>query len=159
MKYNICQIAFLLLLSGTLYAQKKQNEIYYPVLRIIDGDTFRIADGTSKGQSVRLIGVDAPEIRNSGNKVKHALGNEATAYLYKLIGGKVVRLEFDVDRTDRYGRTLAYVYLPDGTFVNAELLKNGYASIMTIQPNVKYQDYFLKLERRARNNNKGLWRD
>lgn len=131
---------------------------FYKVMRVVDGDTFMIADGTAKGQAVRLTGIDAPESRNSRNKVKHALGAEATAYLQKLIAGKKVRLEYDVDKTDRYGRTLAYVYLEDGTFVNAAIIKNGYASIMTIPPNVKYQELFLKLEKRARNNHKGLWK-
>ncbi|HTN68218.1 MAG TPA: thermonuclease family protein, partial [Dysgonamonadaceae bacterium] len=68
------------------------------------------------------------------------------------------RLEYDVGRLDRFGRTLAYVYLEDGTFLNADLLKKGYARIMTIQPNVKHADYFLKLERKARKKKKGMWK-
>lgn len=139
-------------------AQKRIAHRYYPVLRVIDGDTFRAADGSPKGMIIRLIGVDAPESRNTGRKVKSELGAEATKYLQKLIGGKRVRLEYDVDRTDQYGRTLAYVYLEDGTFINAELVKNGYANIMTIPPNVKYQELFLKLERKARKSGEGLWK-
>jgi micrococcal nuclease len=68
-----------------------------------------------------------------------------------------VKLQYDVDRIDQYGRTLAYVYLEDGTFVNAEIVKNGYAQIMTVPPNVKYADKFLKLQQEARENNRGLW--
>ena len=86
-----------------------------------------------------------------------SFGKEASDYLTRLIGGKKVRLEYDVGHLDKYGRTLAYVYLKDGTFVNALLVKNGYATVMTVPPNVKYADTFIKLERKARNKNKGLW--
>lgn len=150
-------ILVLLISTGYAEAQKKQAFRYYPVLRVIDGDTFRIFDGSRKGEVIRLIGVDAPESRNTGKKVKSEFGVISARYLEKLIAGKKVRLEYDVDKKDRYGRTLAYVYLQDGTFVNAELVKNGYANIMTVPPNVKYQELFLKLERRARSRNRGLW--
>jgi micrococcal nuclease len=63
----------------------------------------------------------------------------------------------DVEARDKYGRFLAYVYLPDGTMFNALLVKEGYAQIMTIPPNVKYQDLFLKLQREAREQGKELW--
>ncbi len=72
--------------------------------------------------------------------------------------GKTVRLEFDVEQRDRYGRLLAYVYLEDGTFVNAWLVENGYAMVITVPPNVKYQELFLKLQREARETRRGLWR-
>lgn len=77
----------------------------------------------------------------------------------KLLANKKVRLEYDVGKKDKYNRTLAYVYLTDGTFVNAELVKQGYAMVMTIPPNVKYAEKFVKLERRARKNNRGLWNE
>lgn len=75
----------------------------------------------------------------------------------KLVEGKTVRREFDVGRRDRYRRLLAYVYLEDGTFVNAWLVREGFAQVMAIPPNVKYQDLFLKLQREAREENRGLW--
>jgi micrococcal nuclease len=68
-----------------------------------------------------------------------------------------VRLEYDVEHHDKYNRTLAYVYLEDGTFVNAWLVENGYARVSTYPPNVKYQDKFIELERKAREEGKGLW--
>jgi len=71
---------------------------------------------------------------------------------------KVYR-EFDVEKKDRYERLLAYVYLKDGTFLNAEIVKQGYASLMTYPPNVKYADDFVKLYREARENNRGLWKE
>jgi micrococcal nuclease len=88
------------------------------------------------------------------------LGRRAYEFTKKLVEGKRVSLEFDVEKYDKYGRLLAYVYLKkDGTFVNAEIVKQGYASLMTILPNAKYADLFLKLYREARLNNRGLWRE
>jgi micrococcal nuclease len=76
-----------------------------------------------------------------------------------LCEGKNVRLEFDGQKRDRYKRLLAYVYLEDGIFVNAKILEEGYGQVMTIPPNVKYAEYFLRLQETARENNKGLWSD
>jgi micrococcal nuclease len=132
---------------------------YYAVTRVVDGDTFWIDDGSAKGLKIRLIGVDAPEPRNNGKKMKGYFGTESSDYLTRLISGKKVRLEYDVGRFDQYGRTLAYVYLEDGTFVNADLVKNGYATVMTTPPNVKYADTFVELAARARKHNKGLWKE
>jgi micrococcal nuclease len=125
----------------------------------VDGDTFWADDGTSKGVKIRLIGVDAPESRKTFKKEVGYFGKEAKAYLTNLLIGKSVRLEYDVNRTDQYGRTLAYVYLQDGSFVNADLVKNGYAMTLTIPPNVKYADEFVKLQEDARENNRGLWKE
>ncbi len=132
---------------------------YMNVIRVIDGDTFLLDDGSEKGIRIRLIGVDAPETRNSGRKRIGYFGQQSKEYLSVLLTGKKVRLEFDIDKEDQYNRTLAYVYLPDRTFVNAELVKQGYAMVMTIPPNVRYADRFVKLERSARKNNKGLWNE
>jgi micrococcal nuclease len=153
----------IIIIIGILYsvilnsADNKDKYQYFNVRKVVDGDTFWIDDGTQKGLKIRLIGVDAPESRNSGKKEISSFGREASDYLTRLIGGKKVRLEYDVGHLDKYGRTLAYVYLKDGTFVNAALVKNGYATVMTVPPNVKYADTFIKLERKARNKNKGLW--
>ena len=85
------------------------------------------------------------------------MGNKATAFTKSLVGKKRVRIEFDVEKRDRYGRLLAYVYLPDGRMLNAELVKEGYAQVYTFPLNVKYVDMFLKLQEEARENNRGLW--
>lgn len=140
-------------------ADKKDKYTYYKVKKVVDGDTFWIYDGSQEGLKIRLIGVDAPESRNSGNKETGYFGRESSAYLKTLITGRKVRLEYDVGHFDKYGRTLAYVYLEDGTFINATLVKNGFATVMTVPPNVKYADTFLRLERKARNHKKGLWGD
>lgn len=130
---------------------------FYTVTRVVDGDTFWVDNSSEKGIKVRLIGVDAPESRNVFKKKKGYYGTESKNYLKGLLQNKRVRLEKDVDSLDRYGRTLSYVYLEDGTFLNAELVKNGYAQIMTVPPNVKFAELFLTLQREARENNRGLW--
>ena len=123
------------------------------VIRVIDGDTIELEGGVK----VRYIGIDTPETVHPSKPVQF-MGKEASAFNRQLVEGKDVRLEYDVQRTDKYGRTLAYVYVGD-TFVNAELVKQGYAQIMTIPPNVKYQDLFLKLQKEAREAKLGLWSD
>ena len=151
-------LAFSLLdLSCNSRSPAAKNLHYMPVTKVIDGDTFWADDGSEKGIKIRLIGVDAPESRNVFKKVVGYFGKESKQYMTSLIAGKKVRLVYDIDPLDQYGRTLAYVYLQDGTFVNAELVKQGYAMVMTVPPNVKYAEKFVKLERRARKNNRGLW--
>lgn len=138
-------------------ADNANKIVYYSVTKITDGDTFWVDDGSAKGMKIRLIGVDAPETRKTKHKEIGFYGQEAKAYLTSMIAGKEVRLESDVDPDDKYGRKLAYVYLEDGTFVNAELVKNGYAMVMTVPPNVKFADTFLELQQEAREGNRGLW--
>ena len=103
-----------------------------------------------------MIGIDAPESQKRWKKEEGYYGKESKAYLTELLKDKKVRLETDIDSLDRYGRTLAYVYLEDDTFVNAVLLKEGYAVIMTVSPNVRYADLFYKLQVQARENNRGI---
>ena len=137
--------------------RQKTSEEYYRVVKVVDGDTFWIDDGSERGQKVRLIGVDAPETRRSARKEIGHYGEEAKVYATELLLDKDVRLEYDVSHKDRYGRTLAYVYLRDGTFVNALLIKEGYATVLTVPPNVAHADDFVKYQRRAREKGKGLW--
>ncbi len=127
------------------------------VVRVIDGDTIQVCCVFGDRVKVRYIGVDTPETHHPMRGVE-PYGMEAAEANRKLVDGKTVRLEFDVQQLDRYGRTLAYVYLEDGTFVNAWLVENGYAMVMTIPPNIKHQDLFLKLQREAREARRGLWR-
>lgn len=136
---------------------KKKTRLYFKVTRVVDGDTFWIDSGTEKGEKIRLIGVDAPESRRTSRKEVGFFGKESKRYLSNLLLNKEVSIEYDVDHTDRYGRTLAYVYLKDGTFVNAELVKQGYAMVMTVPPNVKYAEKFARFQVEARQHNRGLW--
>ena len=128
------------------------------VVRVVDGDTIhvRIADRIEK---VRYIGVNTPELhhpRRPGRDIEPG-GREAADVNGELVSGKHVRLEFDVRERDRYRRLLAYVWVGD-VMVNAELVRRGYAQVMTVPPNVRYQSLFLSLERAAREGGRGLWR-
>ena len=121
------------------------------VTRVIDGDTIVVAGvGT-----VRLIGVDTPETVDPRKPVQ-AFGKEASDFTRRMAQGKVVRLEFDVQRTDKYQRTLSYAYLPDGTFLNAEIVKQGFGHAYTTYP-FRYLEQFRQLEREARTAGRGLW--
>jgi endonuclease YncB( thermonuclease family) len=104
------------------------------VKRVIDGDTLQL--GT--GGTVRLIGVDTPETKDP-RKPAQAFGKEATAFTQRTVVGQRVRLEYDQQRQDKYGRTLAYVYLENGTFVNAEIIRQGYKFAYVKYP-FKYLD-------------------
>jgi len=121
------------------------------VRRVIDGDTLEL--GT--GEDVRLIGVDTPETKHPKKPVQR-FGQEAAAFTKRLVEGHEVRLEYDQQRTDKYGRTLAYVYLADGTFLNAEIIRQGYGFAYTRFP-FKYLEEFRRLEREAREAKRGLW--
>ncbi len=136
--------------------QKKEYE-FYKVIKVTDGDTFVIDDGSEKGARVRLIGVDTPESRKTGRKVVGYYGKEAKEFSTNFLLNKRVRIEYDVNKYDQYMRLLGYVYLEDGTFVNEYLVKNGYAMVMTVPPNVKFSELFLKCQQEAREKNRGLW--
>lgn len=133
------------------------NRLCFPVIRVVDGDTFWVDDGSEKGLKIRLIGIDAPESRHTFNKEKHPFGEVSTRFMEQLITGKCIKLEFDVGRKDRYGRTLAYAWLENGVFINALMIKEGYATVMTVPPNVKYAEEFVRLQRKARKRKKGIW--
>jgi len=125
------------------------------VVRIVDGDTIhvRLADRIEK---VRYIGVNTPEVHHP-RKGEEPGGREAAQVNRDLVEGKRVRLELDVQSRDRYGRLLAYVWVGD-TMINAELVRLGYAQVMTVPPNVRYQSLFLNLQRDAREAARGLWK-
>lgn len=125
------------------------------VVRIVDGDTIhvRVSDRIEK---VRYIGVNTPEVHHP-RKGEQPGGREAMRVNRELVQRKAVRLELDVQERDRYGRLLAYVWV-GGVMINAELVRLGYAQVMTVPPNVRYQDLFLRWEREARETGRGLWR-
>lgn len=128
----------------------------YQVTEVVDGDTFKIViDG--KTQKVRLIGMDTPESVSPDQSKNSEYGVKAFNYTKGLIEGKMVTLEFDVEKTDKYNRLLAYVYLEDGTMLNKKLLEEGYAKLATYPPNVKYVDEFKAIQKEARKENRGFW--
>jgi micrococcal nuclease len=124
------------------------------VERVVDGDTIELRSGTR----VRLIGINAPEIAHNGYG-DECFGEGATRFAERLLeAGQSVRLVFDVARRDHYDRLLAYVYRDhDGLFVNAEIVRRGYAYVETVPPNVQHADRFRRLARAARTNERGLW--
>jgi micrococcal nuclease len=124
------------------------------VVRVVDGDTVHVRLG-DRVEKVRYIGVNTPEIHHP-RKGEQPGGPEAHAVNRRLIDGKRVRLELDVQPRDRYGRLLAYVWVGQ-TMINAELVRLGYAQVMTVPPNVRHQALFLKLQRDAREAGRGLY--
>lgn len=148
---RVLLLSFLLILScnPTDYSKIK-------VIDVIDGDTVRL----SNGKLLRYVGIDTAEVRQKVNGKfiynPQPFSLEAKEYNRKLVEGKPVRIEFDITKTDRYGRLLGYCYVDD-TFVNAKLIEQGYAVLYTFPPNIKYTDLFADLQRKARNQRKGIW--
>jgi micrococcal nuclease len=118
--------------------------------RVTDGDTLWLT-GIGK---VRLIGIDTPEVYGE----TECYGHEASAFAKRLLPpGRRVRYEMGVEKRDRYGRALAYVWLDDGRFLNRVLVEQGYATPLTIPPNVEFAELFVRAARRARRAGRGLW--
>ncbi|MDQ2669342.1 MAG: thermonuclease family protein [Gemmatimonadota bacterium] len=119
------------------------------VTSVHDGDTLRCTNG----MRVRLTGIDAPELD------QQPFGVVSRDGLRRLVSrGDTVRLELDVQPTDRYGRTLAYVWAGD-TLVNDAMLAAGLAQLLTYPPNVRYVERFTATQRAAREAKRGLWAD
>lgn len=164
-------------------AESQSEELI--VTRVIDGDTFLL----SNGEKVRLTGIDTPESNNNPKALKDSersgqdvgaitrQGKEAAQFTKKLAEGKKIRIEYDVQKRDRYGRLLVYAYdidtlkrnpqtkVPEGLvvsankeiFLNGSIISSGYAVPLTIPPNVKHADQFKKLYSEARSGKRGLW--
>ena len=159
----------------------KPDFVKAKVVRVIDGDTIvvlipKVTFNNKKTLknlrfTVRLIGIDTPESRinkraklqsKESNKNIHEvvkLGKLAKKFTQKLLPkGKTIFLEFDVEPQDRYGRLLSYVWLPEGKMLNAVIICEGYAYPLTVPPNVKYEKLFRKCFKKARKEQRGLWR-
>ncbi len=139
---------------GAESAAAPAGAVLRTVVRVVDGDTV-VLDGNEK---VRLIGINTPESVDPRRPVQW-YGKEASERSKAMLQGKRVRLGFDVERRDRYGRTLGYLWLEDGTFVNLRLVEEGYASSYPYPPNVAHEAEFRAAERRAREARSGLWSD
>lgn len=124
------------------------------VVRVVDGDTIAVRLG-ARVEKVRYIGVNTPELARSGRDDQPG-ARPAHESNRRLVEGRRVRLELDVQARDRYGRLLAYVWVGD-TMINAELVRLGMAQVMTVPPNVRHQALLLRLERAARAARRGLW--
>jgi len=123
------------------------------VVRVVDGDTIHVEVGGTR-EKVRYIGVDTPETR----RPPECFGAEATQENARLVAGEAVRLTLDAEARDRYGRLLAYVHrVRDGAFVNAALVRQGFAEPLTVAPNVRRARELRPLARAARAARRGLW--
>ncbi len=150
-----CLVLLLILLPAPVSSQSDPAVVQ--VVRVIDGDTIQVCCIARKREKVRYIGINTPETKHPTKGVEY-YGKEAAKANRKLVEDKTVILTFDVEQRDRYGRLLAYVFLEDGTFLNAWLVEHGFAQVMTVPPNVKHQELFLKLQREARDEGRGLWK-
>ena len=124
------------------------------VMRAVDGDTLEVALGERR-EDVRLIGVDTPETVKPDTPVQ-CFGEEASAFTHRIADGRQARLELGVERRDIYGRLLAYVRIGP-MFVNAALLRKGFARTLTIAPNDRFAALFDRLETKAARAGRGLW--
>jgi len=167
MKSKLTAAIIILFLFTPLFSEYEQCRL----VRIVDGDTI-VVEYKGKSERVRLTGIDTPETSANAKALRDAerkktdvnvivlQGEKAAAFAESLLAGEeILFLEFDLQKRDRYGRLLAYVYLADGRMINELMLKAGYATLMTIPPNVKYRDRFLKAYREARTLKRGLWAD
>ncbi len=155
MKKNIIIICLLILLIGCQSQKKTENtsQIQVKVVRVVSGQSFEIlgmGDQPNLVSQVRLVGVDAPDLR------QRPWGDKSKELLETLIADQPIMLEFDIEAKDKTGRTLAYVW-KDGVLLNEQLVKDGYGLFVARSPNHKYD---LKLERAqqwARLMGQGIW--
>jgi micrococcal nuclease len=168
-----------LVLTLTLITSSRAGDVRQPtppptlehalVVRVVDGDTIDVeVDG--RRQRVRLIGIDTPELHESGKLERlargsserrssiQALGRVADAYTRRALLEHGVGLSYDVEHFDRWHRVLAYIWLDDGTLFNAQLLRDGMATLLTIPPDVAYAAYLGACERAARDAQRGFWK-
>jgi micrococcal nuclease len=151
----LAAVALALILAAPAGADDAQSA---RVFAVVDGDTVRVhVDG--RPRTVRLIGVDTPELRDRHNPTAppQPFAREAADFTRRALNGQRVRLEYEPhDRFDVYGRTLAYVFLDDGTFFNRELVRTGYARAYR-RFRFRYRKQFIADEAAARREGRGLW--
>ena len=147
-------IFILLFATLSIYLGSEPNGTYgyYTVDKVIDGDTVIVKE---LDPHVRYLGIDSPEILTDDSP-GDPLSEEAKRFNERLVYGKRVKLEFDREKYDPYGRVLAYVFV-DGVFVNEELVRNGLARALVIKPNDRYADIIYRAEEEAKRERKGIW--
>jgi len=149
---SIVSLIFLLLIFGA--AGESAAQTWHTVRWVTDGDTVAL----TTGQRVRYIGLNAPEIDHENQKAQ-PYGYQAKSFNKALVVSGKIRLEYDSERFDRYGRLLAYIFLDDGTFLNVRLLQAGLAYYLHHKPNLKYHQSLLKAQQEAMDLKKGLWQN
>ena len=146
-------VAVFYLVHDKYFSSKKDvPDSLFEVVSVTDGDTLRVLVD-KKEEKVRLIGIDTPEI------AQKPWGGYAKTYLESLLNGSgwKVKIEYDLEKRDKYGRLLAYVRTNDGKLVNYLLVQNGYAMLYTVPPNVRYVDDLTSAQREAREKELGIW--
>lgn len=136
-------------------ARKRRPGLRVYVSRVVDGDTIEVTMPDGRTEDVRYIGVDTPETVDPGEP-DGCFGKQASRFNESLVEGRRVRLVFDEERRDYYGRLLAYVYV-GGRFVNASLLRRGFARAVYYSPNGAFRYRFEEIARRAGSRGRGLW--
>lgn len=138
---------FLLFLAAFLGLSFTPSSFH--VRTVFDGDTIQL----QSGEKVRYLGIDTPEM---GEAVQF-MAQEALEMNRRMVAGKRVRLEFDREREDRYGRKLAYVFLENGEMINTLLLRNGLAHVLVTGPGLNRFSVLLENQRLAMNEGIGIW--
>jgi len=156
---NLVSVLFFLIVASFYllherYFPSKKHEIgkFVPVIEVHDGDTVSVIIN-KRQEKVRLIGIDAPEI---GQKPWGKNAKEHLETLLSSSGGKVT-MEFDVDKWDKYGRMLAYLWTPKREMINLLMIRDGYAMLFTFPPDVKHADELKAAQMEARDRGLGIW--
>lgn len=149
---KVCLVVCLLVLWAHLFSAPVLADMVATVAWVFDGDTIKLSNGTK----IRYAGINTPEVAHDGQPAQ-PLADEAYLLNRRLTRGGQVRIQVDKEKYDQYGRLLAYVFLPDGTFVNGALVEKGLAMVYTTPPNVRYDQDLLTLQRRAMREKVGLW--
>ena len=133
------------------------SDVVWLVTKVVDGDTIWV-EGEGKRLKVRLIGVDTPETVHPTKEVE-CYGSESSDFAKETLSGTQVAIVTDASQgeVDKYGRTLAYVFLPDGQLFQELLVSGGYAYEYTFDQPYKYRDLLIEVEKQARLNGAGLW--
>jgi len=126
---------------------------FYDIQRIFDGDTVLLSDG----RKIRLLGINTPEVRHK-NDPAQAGGEEAKRWLIDKLKQRKIRLELDVEKTDKYGRTLAHIMTDKNEHINLQMVAAGLASVAIYPPNLRYADELVKAQNQAEENKLGIWR-
>jgi len=142
---------YLILLLLPLLGQAAGSTLYR-VEKVFDGDTILLNDG----RKIRFLGINTPEVAGK-DKSAEAGGEQARHWLLQRLEQQGISLEEDVEKQDKYGRTLAYVFSEDHQLINLELVKNGLASVSIFPPNLKYTDSLLEAQRSAEQAHLGIW--
>ena len=168
MRWIVAWGVFAALLVAAVGAAAPARDVSGVVVYVVDGDTIHVQIG-DRVEKVRYIGVNAPEVAHPQatseppRRVRWlpdtiVAGESAKRVNAELVSGRHVRLEFDRQERDRYQRLLAYVWVGD-TMINAEIVKRGYAEVMSIPANARHRALFAKLQAEARAARRGLWHD